>query len=451
MQPRYPAGMLALAVALAVTAMIVGLFTGGLMTYLDAIIIALLGFLVMAKVGMKIARSRDVAWLPAMVAGGYIAKILYSTVRFGVLEIFYHGSGDAVGYHGSGIANAELWRSFQVPSGMDLSGTMFVDGISGLIYVPYVPTMIGGFFMFATIAFVGQLFMYAAFRASSKPRRLKWYAIVVFFLPAITYWPASIGKESLMFLGIGMAAYGSARVLNRGGIAPMAYIAAGLAFAGAIRPHVSATIIGSLALALLLAKGKTGLGMGSLQRWVAVVVIGAASLFGAYLTLKSFNISTVSPDALATDVGTFTETVGNATDGGDSAISGGFITSPLQFPGAALTVLFRPLIYEAHNATALASALECTTLLLIVLWRSPKIIRNLFRVRNDPYILMCIIMVFGFVVMFSSFLNLGLLARERSQILPFLAAVVIQLGWNFKEEDVEPEPEPEVNSWLQPV
>jgi hypothetical protein len=64
---------------------------------------------------------------------------------------------------------------------------------------------------------------------------------------------------------------------------------------------------------------------------------------------------------------------------------------------------------------------------------------------------MCIVMIFGFIIMFSSFLNLGLLARERSQILPFLAAVVIQLGWNFKGEDDQPEPEPEVNSWLQPV
>jgi hypothetical protein len=48
---------------------------------------------------------------------------------------------------------------------------------------------------------------------------------------------------------------------------------------------------------------------------------------------------------------------------------------------------------------------------------------------------MSLIMTFGFIVMFSPFLNLGLMARERSQILPFLAVVVIQLGWDSIKKD----------------
>jgi hypothetical protein len=43
--------------------------------------------------------------------------------------------------------------------------------------------------------------------------------------------------------------------------------------------------------------------------------------------------------------------------------------------------------------------------------------------------------------MFSPFLNLGLMARERSMILPFLAVVVIQLGWDHvRKEDGEAPP-----------
>jgi hypothetical protein len=88
----------------------------------------------------------------------------------------------------------------------------------------------------------------------------------------------------------------------------------------------------------------------------------------------------------------------------------------------------------------MVSAAESTALLLVLLWRLPKIIRNLPKVRRDPYVLMSLIMTFGFVVMFSPFLNLGLMARERSQILPFLAVVVIQLGWGSVKKDEGPAP-----------
>ena len=102
----------------------------------------------------------------------------------------------------------------------------------------------------------------------------------------------------------------------------------------------------------------------------------------------------------------------------------------MDIPEAALRVLFRPLVTEAHNAPAMASAIEGTLTLAIVLWRLPWILKNTLHLRKDPYVLMSLMMVFGFVIMFSAFLNLGLLARQRSQILPFLAVVVIQLGWN---------------------
>lgn len=441
-EPEYPSGVVFAAAFAAVIALLFGLFNGNLLEFFDGVVIAMLGLMLMSWIGVRIARPEDMDWLPKMVALGYVAKIFWSIARFLVLEIIYHGSGDAVGYHGSGVTYVEVWRSFQIPEGFAV-GTAFVDRFTGLLYVPYVPTMFGGFFIFASLAFLGQLLMYAAFRDSVKPRRLKWYAAAIFFIPAITYWPASIGKESLMFLGIGLAVYGASSLLRRGGIKPLIHMSAGLAFAGAIRPHVSALVIGSLAGALLLAKGKDGnLGMSPLVRWVSVVVVGAGSLFLVYFALAEFNINLESAD-VAGQVDEFVTTVEGNTAKGGSEVSGGAVSSPLDLPDATLRVLFRPLPYEAHNLQAMASALESTAFLLLIVWRLPKIIRNGFRVRSDPYVLMTMIMTLGFIVMFSPFLNLGLLARERSQILPFLAVWVIQLGWDFKKKEVVEEVEDE--------
>jgi hypothetical protein len=44
----------------------------------------------------------------------------------------------------------------------------------------------------------------------------------------------------------------------------------------------------------------------------------------------------------------------------------------------------------------------------------------------------------GFVIAFSSFNNFGLLARQRSQVMPFLLVVIISLGWPTPAEEEVP-------------
>ncbi|CAN5755493.1 hypothetical protein BH23ACT4_BH23ACT4_03030 [soil metagenome] len=422
---------------IAVVVMLVGLFTDGLLAYFDAIVIAMLGLIVISAIGRRMATAADAEWLPGMIAAAYIFKIVFSIARYLVMWVVYGGGGDAIGYHGSGNELSEYWRALQLPPDIDI-GTKFTEAFAGLVYTPYRPSMLGGFFLFATLAFLGQLLLYAAFRNSFNPRRLKWYCFPLFFLPAVGYWPASMGKESLMFLGIGLAAYGSSELFRRVSIRPLLITAAGLAFAGGIRPHISALILASLALTLVLARARTGLGLSPGMKFLAILVIGAGSVFLVTFAAANFNID-ISGD-IGAEVDAFVTTVeGNTTKGG-SSVEGGAVAGPQDIPAAALKVLFRPLPYEAHNMQAMASALESSVLLLILLWRSPRIIRNLRKVRNDPYVLLSLIMTFGFVVMFSPFLNLGLMARERSMILPFLAVWVIQLGWDHVKKEEEESP-----------
>lgn len=429
---RYPSGWLFLALFLGFLGVIAGFAAGDPGTAVEGVIIALLGFALVTNIGVSMARSLDAKWLPGLIAGGYLMKMFMSLTRYLVLVVIYNGSGDAVGYQGAGVRNAEIWRAFQIPSDFG-TGTEFVNGFTGLLYVPYIPQMLGGFFMFSTLAFLGQMLMYAALRQSRHPRKLKWYALAIFFLPAVTYWPASIGKESLMFLGIGLAVYGASRYLRSGGMLPLIQMALGLGFAGVIRPHISALIIASLGGTLVLAKAKEGLGMTSGQRWAAVFLVTLLTGAAVFAAASEFNLSLAGANS---NVDEFVTTVEESTSGGGSGVEGGAVSGPQDIPGAALRVLFRPLPYEAHNIQALASGLESMTLLLIIFWRTPAMWRNRSRLRREPYIMMCLVMTVGFIIMFSPFLNLGLLARERSQILPFLAVVVVQLGWGSKD-DVE--------------
>ena len=86
--------------------------------------------------------------------------------------------------------------------------------------------------------------------------------------------------------------------------------------------------------------------------------------------------------------------------------------------------------------------IEGTILLLVFIWRLPNLARNLFRLRHKPILLMSAAYTFGFIIVFSPFLNLGILARQRSQLMPFLIAWLIGAGWGEitapGEEQAEP-------------
>ena len=383
----------------------------------------------------RIAADTDRSWLPATVIIAYGVKLIASTTRWGVLEFVYGGSGDATGYHGAGHSLVAVWRAFEVPE-MGI-GTLFLDAATAFLYIPHVPTFLGGFYIFATIAFIGQLLLYSAFRLGDRTRRLRWYAIGVLFLPTIVYWPSSIGKESLMFLFLGLASYGAAGLLKNHQLKWVLIFGIGVAGAAAVRPHVALILVGSLSVALILRKRPSGEKF-SMKRLVVIAAIGGVLIAITAVAAAEFGIDVSS--GLSTSDG-LERVIGNVeenTSGGGSGTEGGIIRSPLEFPGGFVKVLFRPFPNEAPTLQVMATSMEGMLLMGLLLWRLIPILRNLRHIRRYPYVLYAFIFTMGFVIAFSSFNNFGLLARQRSQVMPFLLVVIISLGWPIPTEAAVP-------------
>jgi len=292
--------------------------------------------------------------------------------------------------------------------------------------------------MFAFLAFLGQLFLYAAFRRAVPTSRLVWYGVAIFALPSLLFWPSSIGKESLMLLFIGVAAYGSAGILTEYRAAWGALVAAGLAGAAAIRPHVAGLLLGSLGLALLIGR-PPGVPAKQLKR---LLLIGVGLFVLVVLIARAGDQLGLAIGASA-DLDPVFDELERRTQQGGSAVDGQAVTRITALPGAILRVLFRPLPHEAHNLQAMLSAVEGAFLLALTLWRLPKIIRNLWHIRSFPYLIMSLVFTLAFVVVFSSIFNLGILARQRTQVLPFLMAVIVGLGWNINDpRETSPDTKP---------
>jgi hypothetical protein len=413
---------------------VVGLMGAAVVGFDIGVLVLILLFLVLTLiVGQLMKTDADRSWLPAFVLAGFAAKVVGAALRFGVFQYVYLRQADAGLYHGIGSQLAYVWRSFNVPSmqGARGAGTRFVEVITGLLYAPYIPDIFGGFLIFAMLGFGGQLLFYAAFRRALPDGRLKLYAALVLFLPGLVFWPASIGKDAVMLLFLGLAAYGGARLFERYHIKWVVILGLGMAGAVAVRPHVAALLAAAFAGASRCLGQQDGAGV-RLRKLALMAMAGLTALVVLGLFAERFGLN---PEELQLDP--FLDELARRTQQGGSAVEGRAITSIGDVPQAVLRVVFRPLIYEGFSPLALASGVEGTALLLLVLWKLPRMIRNVKLLFVRPYLMFSFIYVAGFVVVFSPVLNLGILARQRTQMLPMLLALIVGLGWPPPSHDAD--------------
>jgi hypothetical protein len=412
----------------------------------EALLISALALVVFNWVGKAVATKTDRDWLPTWIMWAAVVKLIGAFGRFWMVTVLYQ-SGDSYSYHMWGGIFANVWRGMQVPvSQSSQPGTAFTEIVTGLIFAPYTPSMLGGFIIFALIAFTGMLLFFLAGRHWLSGYQLKMYALATLFAPSLIFWPSSIGKDALMVFSLGLAAYGASRLLKFYQFSSLLLIAPGIYVASQIRSHVAAVMAIAIALAAMFGKAPKKYEK-SAKRGVMILACAAGAAVALAMFSSTFGV-TVDGGGGTTDPEQFLSDVSDQTATGGSEVEGGAVGSPAQLPGAIIKVLFRPLIYEAGNAQALLSALEGTALLAITIWNLPAMWRNKRRLREKPYLLMAFFYTGGFIIGFSAILNLGLLARQRVQVLPMLFVLIAGLAWDetkkgSRRKKTEPEEAPE--------
>jgi hypothetical protein len=98
--------------------------------------------------------------------------------------------------------------------------------------------------------------------------------------------------------------------------------------------------------------------------------------------------------------------------------------TPTGFVLAGVTVLFRPFPFEVRNAQAMLTSLEGLSLLALAVLSRRRLARLPVALFRRPYVAFALVYTFAFIYAFSSLQNFGLLARERSQLLPALFVIL---------------------------
>ena len=411
-------GLSLLIAAMVTAALVVGEITMGTVVFVAA------GIVITMRVAARIAVDADRKWITTLLPLAFVAKIVGTIARYLMVTVLY-GVGDSYGYYEAGIELVHTWRSLDVPEGTGGgAGTRFLDVITSFLFLPSIPTFLLAFIMFASLSFIGTIMFYLAFRRWFKdPKLLFLYAVFLFFMPSLLFWPSSIGKDSIMVFSLGLAAYGGARLLEGSYLKGAAIATPGLLLAAGVRPHVATLVVAAVIVALLLARQPIG-GPGWFPRLIALGI--AVTIFSLVALTAATNLSV---DTSSEGLDVFLQETERRTAQGGSAVTGSPVNNPIDLPEATLRVLFRPLPHEAGNAAALASSVESVLLLILLISRLPMIARNIVHLRFHAYMLFATVYTAGFVIAFSAIFSLAILARQRVQVLPFLLAALVGLGW----------------------
>jgi hypothetical protein len=349
-----------------------------------------------------------------------LLKLGGSLARYFVVFSVY-GGNDSVAYHDWGTKLAPLIRGgdFAVKIPVKLIGTGFIEVATGWLYALTGNTIVGGYLVYSWLGFWGLYLFYRAFKIAVPEGDHRRYALLVFFLPSLLFWSSSIGKEAWMTFTLGITAYGVARVLTyrRGGIV---CLLAGLGGTMLVRPHVSLVVFLALFAAFILRPPRRPTITSPIAKVGGLVLLVIVGIGVLSQVQDFFGVSKLDSGGVES-VLNYTQT--QSTEG-DSAFQAEQVSGPVGFVNATISVVFRPWPYEAHNVMSLIASMEGVFLLVVFVTsyrRLASIPRAIFR---TPYVAFSLVFAIGFIFVFASIGNFGILVRQRVQLYPFLLVLV---------------------------
>jgi hypothetical protein len=377
--------------------------------------------LVALALAAALGGRRGSLWPQQLLLAGVAFRIVGSLTRYQVLFSFYRGSGDAALYYAQSLPIADAIRSFEVspftPSywlgAQGRWGTGFISRLSGVFVALLGPSLRGDFLVFSLLAFGGLLAIARAFGWLQPERRLV-YARWIWLWPSLWFWPSSIGKESVILLAIGLATLGY--VGSSSSIRwPLLLAGGGLAFM--VRPHVAAV----LCVAVVLAEWLDSWSKATPRRMVEGFLLAVLSVLLFLGMLRQFGLERPELEGVVE----FVEWQrGQTLQGGSQvgSVSVGASGALLAF----VNIWMRPFPWEAHNVTSLIAAVEMAAFWLLVVHRRREVMLALRHWRAHRMLRFSLPLLLAYTLMIGmAFGNLGIIARQRAPIFPFMLLFVL--------------------------
>ena len=320
-------------------------------------------------------------------------------------------------------------------------GWDLIDRIYAVGYLAFGPSIGAMLFLCGLLGFFGSYMFLRAYQATfGLPREARLFAVLVFFSPSLAFWTGLLGKDSLMFLGLGLAAYGVANIAASFRLRYLVPLALGLAVILLIRQPTLLPVGGGAAVASVLSlrhrlwsRGPEVVLRPFGYAVVVAILIASASVVvtplrgyitGAQLEDEGAKAGNLAEGLLAVAVHRHVGLATDETTSTRSSIAVSIKEPTLQssltyLPLGMFTFLFRPLIWEAHNAVALLAAVDGTLLMALVVWRRRSLWQSLRSFFAVPFAAFCWISFFLLTAGLAFETNFGAIVRHRAMVLAF--------------------------------
>jgi hypothetical protein len=282
-------------------------------------------------------------------------------------------------------------------------GTPFIHFVAwpfaSLLGLSYYATMI----IFAFIGYIAVVLFYVTVRENTDTKPV-WMnlgaAELLFLLPNLHFWSSSLGKGSVILMGLALFTFGLSRFNRR--VVPLV-VGGFLTFM--VRPHILFTLIVSVMMGAIL----TSTGLKTYMRWLIFIVAGIVFIYISDDVLKFADTDSLDITSSATISHRASE-LSKSTTGVNIAEYGLFMRM--------FTFWFRPLFFDGQGALGLIVSFEN---LLYIYMFFVIIKEGLFSWGQwNGWIRICL-----FIFLFGSFAlaqvtgNLGIAMRQKAQLMPF--------------------------------
>ncbi|WP_188502487.1 hypothetical protein [Pontibacter amylolyticus] len=342
--------------------------------------------------------------------------LIYHFVAFEI----YGGSADGVVYFRHGIRVLDLFNEVNFDiffnplyyRGTSFLGTNFMSYYAAIFITLCGESFRGTFLLANFVGFTGLLLIIKTFMIRYPSMQWKKLSVTLLVLPSLWFWAASISKEIVVLLGLGLVIYNFfTKSQNR--FASILGTAAGLAIITSVRPQILLVVLVAMILPELLGKGR---------------ILSLRNMAILILAIVGFSISMSFLGLQSTSVEAFEDKL--IEDRRYNAYGGSVIAEeePLTLSQAHIALinfLFRPFPWEVSSFTNLISAVEILFIYYLIYTNFSAFKKSLLNIRKDKLLMMSLV----FIILYSvagglTAVNLGLIARVRIFVYPFLFILI---------------------------
>lgn len=293
------------------------------------------------------------------------------------------------------------------------TGTFFLDFISYPLVTKLGFTYEMMMLLFAWFGYLGFVCFYIFFKENINfNHKLQGFDLLnlLLFLPNMHFWTSSLGKGSIIFLGIAMATYGLSRMATR-----KLALLIGLAIVYHVRPHLFLFMGAGIIFGLFAGRAKVPF----YQK--ILVFVGAAGalivLYDQILAFASLDSENVvqSFESFSTQRGT---ELARTADSGVNTVS-------MPLPLKLLTFWFRPLFVDAPGALGLIVSFENLFYVVLAIKLLDKSFIK-FIINGSSLIKASLVIFITSSIALSMVMgNLGIIIRQKSMVMYFFFFIIL--------------------------